>query len=209
MRLNSNESGARELFRKNMFLSAVIQTSSGSSPVTVRNMSASGAMIEAQTAPIEGTLLKLVRGPLQALGRVAWQADRQCGIRFEAGIDVDRWLLPLRNLRQQEVDGVFSSTFRAHSDAISGRPSQNRTTDADVAETAETVANLLRAVADQFANDPILVATRFFELQAFDVAVQALEAIRSRESDSPPSRLHSAVEACKHLLNEIQAANRQ
>ena len=74
--------------RSNVFLAATLVVAGTSVPVRVRNISARGALIDGGKLPPEGTAIELRRGSLAATGAIAWHVSGQCGVRFDADIDV-------------------------------------------------------------------------------------------------------------------------
>lgn len=65
-------------------------------PVRVRNLSATGALIEGVMLPLAGAQVTLRRGECEATGRTMWVAPGRCGLEFDAPIRVASWL-PARN----------------------------------------------------------------------------------------------------------------
>lgn len=186
----------RQSERKNLFLSAVIDTPFGRRPARIRNMCASGAMIEARDIPEEGSFVSLRRGSLHVRGCVAWRNHDRGGLALSSAIDVDAWLAPPANSRQAEVDAIFHRPLSAsdRTETVADEPQ-----DRDVAEALSVLGDLLRAVGDRFARDPVILANRTLELQAFDVAAQVLEALAGG-TNGASSRVPNAVGACRHLF---------
>lgn len=199
----ADQGSAREFKRKNMFLSAVLETPLGGQPVRVRNMCASGAMLECAEPPTEGLSVKLRRGSLYTNARVVWSREGRCGINLASPVNVDDWLAPSANSRQAEVDAIFSRSpcrgFKWQANLCAAEPREP-----GIVEATSIVADLLRTVGEQFAKDPVIVANRALELQMFDAAVQVLEAIGSREADTRANRLGNSTGTCRQLLKAIQ-----
>ena len=195
----------RRAKRKNMFLSAVIDTPSGRSAARVRNLSPTGAMIESAQLPEQGSSVRLRRGSLHVSGRVAWSGGGRCGLELTSAIDVADWLSPVPNTRQAEADAIFAG----YSPSPFDEPSKLTADPLDPSnffEAADLVASLLRAVGDQLSRDPVILATRALELQAFDLAVQTLEAMASPQLNSNSDRLRNAASACEELLQALSDA---
>ena len=95
--------------RSNVFLSASLAAGDGSLPIRVRNLSASGALVDGTSLPSAGTMIRLVRGALSAEAVVAWQANGQAGIRFVREIDVAAWVSRPGHPGQQRVDDAFAA----------------------------------------------------------------------------------------------------
>lgn len=190
----------RQSERKNLFLSAVIDTPLGRRPARIRNMCVSGALVEAPDIPEEGSFVSLRRGALHARGRVAWRTHDRGGLALSSAIDVDAWLAPPANSRQAEVDAMFHQSLSAivPIETVGDEPQ-----DRDIDDAFRVLVDLFQAVGDRFARDPVILANRALELQAFDVAAQVLEAL-ARGSSGASCRLPNAVGACRHLLLALE-----
>ena len=70
--------------RSNVFLAASIEVSGSTLPVKLRNLSSQGALIEGDGLPVEGTEILFRRKNLSVKGRVAWVANDQAGVAFNA-----------------------------------------------------------------------------------------------------------------------------
>jgi hypothetical protein len=98
--------------RSNVFLSASLVTSSSTSPIRIRNLSAHGALVDGGSLPAAGLAVRLVRGELTISGRIAWQAGDQAGISFQKQIDVHQWVRRVGHVGQQRVDSVVAAIRR-------------------------------------------------------------------------------------------------
>lgn len=192
--------------RKNVFLSAVVETQTGKYPIRVRNMCATGAMIEGADLPKEGSAVMLRRGSLQAHGHVAWCRNGECGLLLVTPVDVERWLAPPANARQAEVDAMFGRSTAVHSKEAIACVAIAEPPDPTILRAVAILADLLRAVGDRFTRDPIVLTNYTLEMQAFDVAAQALEAMAQQGADPTANRLGNATEACKHLVEALVPA---
>ena len=61
----------------------------GSGPVTIRDLSLSGAQIEGSRLPPLGRLLILKKGALEAAARIAWRKGNRAGVRFVQPLSAD------------------------------------------------------------------------------------------------------------------------
>lgn len=95
--------------RNNIFVMAALYASGRSvTPVRVRNISRTGALIEAGALPTVGTKVRLSRASLSASGTVVWIEGSKCGVQFDASISVANWLPQgRRGIGQQFVDELF------------------------------------------------------------------------------------------------------
>ena len=78
---------SRRSRRSNLLMAASIEHGGGLTEVTLRNLSAQGAMVEGDHGLEEGADVLLRKGELAMVGRVAWVADRQAGIAFAESLD--------------------------------------------------------------------------------------------------------------------------
>ena len=69
--------------RSRVSLSAEIDSGAGPVPAHVRDISRSGALIEADSPPEEGTIVRLNCGSTTVDGRVAWSERGWFGLEFE------------------------------------------------------------------------------------------------------------------------------
>lgn len=68
--------------RSNVLLAASIEVSGQVLAVKLRNLSAEGALIEADGLPVEGTEVLFRRNELAARSRIVWVHDRYAGVAF-------------------------------------------------------------------------------------------------------------------------------
>jgi hypothetical protein len=109
------ETDQRSAGRSNVFLAAVLHGGATAVPVRIRNISATGALIEATSLPSAGTAVRLVRGDLCASGELAWTTARHAGIRFVDAIHVEGWVKRVGHSGQQRVDTVVEALRRSES----------------------------------------------------------------------------------------------
>ena len=167
---------ARSEPRTNMFVMAAISASTASGPVRIRNLSPSGALIEAKALPMPGELVMLRRGEDSISGKVVWTEAGKAGLHFEAKVHVAKWL-PGGQSAQQQVD----ETFQQIKDAAHVSPPAPRTaplhSQMPSALDFRRLARAIDALADDLADDPAVVARYGTRLQALDIAGQALRKV--------------------------------
>lgn len=88
----SNSPQNRKTRRSNVLMSASLELSGTSLPVKLRNLSAEGALVEADTLPVEGASIMFRKGELCVQGRVAWAKTRHAGISFVRKLDPEQVL---------------------------------------------------------------------------------------------------------------------
>ena len=88
----SNSPQNRKARRSHVLMSASLELSGTSLPVKLRNLSADGALVEADTLPVEGASILFRKGDLTVQGHVAWAKTRHAGISFARKLDPDQVL---------------------------------------------------------------------------------------------------------------------
>ena len=83
---------SRGLARTHLFVAARLSFASGSSPVHLRNMSPSGALIEGPVLPSRGEPATLRRGSLEVIVKVVWTTGRKAGVSFLYPVHVADWM---------------------------------------------------------------------------------------------------------------------
>ena len=106
--LDQCEETRRAHQRTRMFVTAILSSAATTTNVRVRDMSESGAFIEADVLPLVGERVKLRKSELSATGIVVRREGNQAGLRFERPITVIDWL-PNKARSQLMVDIAFET----------------------------------------------------------------------------------------------------
>lgn len=165
---------SRSDLRTNMLVMAIIVSESGSGPCKVRNLSASGALVEGAVLPRTGASFELRRADLNIQGQVVWSGPGRVGLRFNSVVTVSEWLPRAPASGQQRVDelvqqlkaGPCSSDPVAVPTTLPSMPVSG--TDLLRAKGA------LEALGNDLADDPEVLRRHSSKLQALDVAGQLL-----------------------------------
>ena len=155
-------------------MAATLYADAGSSPVTIRNMSLSGALIEGAVLPDVGERVRLKRGPLHASGAIAWRTDRKAGVRLEASVHVPDWMSRQINAGQERVDELVS-IVRNHgpmATAVHVAATGQLSVEAELHQLRLELSELEAALLQ----DVVVVATHP-EIQAIDIAVQRIDRV--------------------------------
>jgi hypothetical protein len=185
MSLQGRASDARKDTRVSLYLAASLYCDGCSSPVKIRNISPTGALLESATSCPAGALVQLVRGSLIVHGLVAWSDHGRCGVNFSGSIDVQKWCAPPGNAEQERVDEIVRVV------KAGAVPLPVSTASKDLADSAnqafsgdlQRVAELLARVGDRLAKDGIVVAQYATELQNLDIAMQVIATLKSMGTD--------------------------
>ena len=93
--------------RSNVFLNAAMLAGGKPTHVRVQNISETDALLDGSCLPPEGSPVQLRRGSLVANGEIAWQTRGQCGLHFEAPVDVPAWVRRVGQASQDRVDRLI------------------------------------------------------------------------------------------------------
>lgn len=170
--------------RTRMFVTANLSSATMSGNVRVRNMSASGTLLEADALPAVGERVKLRKGELSAIGKVVRREANQAGVHFERPVNPVDWL-PNKAGSQLMVDMAFQAIKPLYE---GGPPIANQLTNARAEASAlpssqtsrdelEGIADMLDALADKMSEDPVIVASYLDKLQVLDIASQKLRKV--------------------------------
>lgn len=164
--------GRREA-RTNMFVLATLVSGTASNRVKIRNMSASGALIEGPLLPRAGATFSLCRADTTLTGRVAWSAGNRAGLSFDVRAIVADWL-PSTNAGQRATDQAVQLAKAEKAAGILPTSNAPLQPSAILAKDLTTMAAMLDQLADELAGDPQVVAKFMTKLQILDIAGQAL-----------------------------------
>lgn len=156
--------------RTNLFFIASLSARGISTPVTVRNLSPSGALIEGAVLPPAGTIVHLRRGSLCVDGEIAWCRAGQAGIAFASAISVRDWLPGAKSTTQKQIDEVVHELRMKGAVQWDSAPSPPEPAKAMIAEEIAQLRGLLEEIAIALADDPQMVAAHFDKLQMLDIA---------------------------------------
>lgn len=171
----SGPNGARAERRTNLFVSATLSWGHGFSPVVIRNLSASGALVEAAVLPAPGSSVELSRGRLRARGRVIWCHERRAGLELSSRIIVSDWLPQGSAVAQARVDQVIhhlKSGDCAKTAAANPLPEGPKT--GALYEELTELKQKIESAAEQLAADPSIVAEHADKLQLLDMVAHRL-----------------------------------
>lgn len=167
------EDCARREIRTNMFVLATLVSGTASNRVKIRNMSASGALIEGPLLPRTGATFSLCRADTTLTGRVVWSTDGRAGLAFDGRAVVADWL-PSTNAGQRATDQAVQLAKAEKAAGLLPSSQSTLAPSAILAKDLATMAAMLDQLADELAGDPQVVAKFMTKLQILDIAGQAL-----------------------------------
>lgn len=154
--------------RKSLFVQATLHFIDGFCSVKLRNVSPTGALIEAERLPRSGTPVEMRRGKLVAMGTIIWKRAGKAGIEFLSETDVRRWMPA--GAGQGAVDPAFQVFAGEPASAFVPPMPEAQITTGDI----EAVATMLDDLADTLSGDAGVLFHYAAKLQALDVASQML-----------------------------------
>jgi hypothetical protein len=169
--------------RKNLLLTASIESEKLKTLVRIRNLSESGAMLDGAVFPEVGAELILRRMDVEIGASVVWRRAGRCGVTFDGAVSVDEWVVGARlpgsrrSHGQARVDAI-QAEMRCGKAPISDEPGpldgpiQAGLLDSRIAEELGHVRRLLEAVGDELTDDALIVQRHGRALQNFDIACQ-------------------------------------
>ena len=169
------ESDQRSQGRSNVFLTAVLDSGTARCPVRVRNLSRSGALIEASSLPPLGSAVSIVRGELSARGTLAWVDAGHAGISFTGEIDVAAWVKRVGHGGQQRVDGLVAALR-------SSAPPPNDVQRAAAADSLPQLSAALDKLCEEMAASASMSVELGEQLLKLDWIANALRTIASGSS---------------------------
>ena len=185
--------------RKNLFLTATLVAGGVSRAVRVRNLSASGALVEAATLPATGAAATLQRGSLHCECVLVWRAQGRGGLKFVDPIDLSKWIPGTWSDGQMQVDRAIAEA-RAGTIAPAPVPTVG---DANVeiesgllrriADELAFVSRRLEALGDDLTNDTHVVMRHATSLQELDISMQILGHIARLLVADRPDELVKAI----------------
>ena len=188
----SYTSNARGAPRESLYLAAALYCDGSPAPIKIRNMSASGALVEGPALPNVGALVQLIRGDLIVHALVAWSAGSRCGLKFSGGVDVQRWRVAPTNAEQQRVDDIVrlvkagAVPFPVPPPPQGGQDNERLDPGPELSGDLRRASELLDDLGAVLSSDPDVVTRHGPKLQNLDIAMQviaAVETIISGQSD--------------------------
>lgn len=158
-----------------MFLVATLYFGRATTAVRVRNMSATGALVEGADLPPMGSTIILRRGALEAAGTAVWSESGKAGLAFGEPVTVSAWLPSKETKRQTQIDEIaFTMKQAARSvDAVLVPVRDDEQSVAAAVDELVAVQAQLGRLGDQLALDAGLLE-KHPEVQLLDVAGQRI-----------------------------------
>lgn len=176
--------------RKNLMLSATIESAGTRVAVRIRNLSETGAMLDGPVLPGPGAQLVLRRAEIEIGAIVVWSEAGRCGIRFDnVAASVDEWVTGKRPLAfagqqgQARVDAIQSAVrsgaVLAEVAPVVAGPLDTGTLDRRIADEIVHVQRLIDTLGEALVEDPEMLQRHMGALQNLDRASQILEHLGS------------------------------
>lgn len=173
--------------RKNLLLAATIETGTLSGQVRIRNLSQTGAMLDAPILPDAGVRLVLRRAAIEMGATVVWNANGRCGIQFDdSGVSVEEWVAGARTASfdghtgQARIDAIQAAlragaAMPADEEPPAGRNGLSTSLiEARLVEELDYVRRLLDDLGEELVEDPAVIQEHLAAVQNLDRATQVL-----------------------------------
>ena len=185
----------RAASRTNLYLAATLVGRRSRLAVTLRNLSATGALVRARV-PLQGDgPVSLIRGSLRVEGMLAWTDGCSGGLSFDEPIDLAEWA-PAASRGQSAVDQRIAHSrdeigqLDARRDAVAAPPADQANLIARIAEELAFASRRLEGLGSELADDPTVVRRYPAQLHQIDITMQTLAHLgRLLLSDRPAALL--------------------
>lgn len=178
---------ARIAPRINLFLAATVHAGISRAPVRIRNMSATGALLEGSVIPRVGAHISLRRCDIAIGGTVVWSAGARCGVQFDHDTRVEDWIAGTRSAEasltgQVRVDAA-QAAMRSGADSILRAvpptppppPADDPELDRRLAQELAYLGRMIEMMGNELSDEPVVVQRHFKALQNFDIVKQTLD----------------------------------
>lgn len=176
----------RQAQRRNLFVAATLQYGGISQPVRIRNLSTTGALIEAASLPMVGMSVLLQRGTQAVHATMRWCESDRGGLLFAEPIALPRWIpgaidLPAEPTPVAEPVATVPDAPGAIRPARAGSDLNRR-----IAEEVAFVSRRIDAIGERLAGEVLIVGRHALSLQELDLSSQTLTALAMViEADRP------------------------
>lgn len=189
---------ARQSPRTNTMLAASLEFGGERHPVFVRNLSASGAMVEGKVLAFQGQAVTLHRDQQSIAAEVAWVAGNRCGLAFGVQVRVDALIkrspgavgpVPAHQARVDAIQRALRDTASIpafqETEALVGAAAVGK----KLVDEVGYAHRLVEMVNDALSNDGYILARHAVILQQLDEAEQLLRKLNADLSaESAPGR---------------------
>jgi hypothetical protein len=170
--------------RNNIFVMAALYVGGGSTPVRIRNMSRSGALVEAAVLPVAGSQVRLARGSISVSGEIMWVDRHKAGVRFDSPTSPNDWLPGgKRGAGQQMADELAHQARLGASSRTTSREAQPQSP--QLSEELLRLHQVLMRAGEELASNSALTAGQLIALQEIDVTAQRLAGLAGEVGGNP------------------------
>lgn len=178
---DSSADNRRVAPRTFLMLAATVSCGAALTPVRIRNVSETGALIEGASLPDAGEAILLSRGETEIDAIVSWASGSRRGVHFSHPVAVDIWRAgkPVAAPASQGRVDLIQAAARQGQNAASlpAPPPADRwmgELESRMAEELAFVQRLVETLGDALVSDPAVVHRHTEALQNIDVASQIL-----------------------------------
>ena len=189
----SPDSDLRAETRTHLFMVAILGVGAAAVPVRIRNLSASGALIEGPNLPVADTAVTIRRGGLSVEGVIAWRSGNQAGMGFASPISVPAWLPRNGGSKQSEIDRMmFEAKNGGARHEERPRPVCSLVDPNRALVELVSLRNELTILEDALVQDVRLVAAHP-DIQLLDIALQRVDRLLSLAKEVGLALRHSCT----------------
>lgn len=186
---SSDQCEVRSVPRTGLFLAAVLHSSAGAQPVRIRNLSASGALIEGFSPLALGEAVRLERASNSSSAVVRWSNAERAGLEFDDPILMDAWvpsaLAQQQSAFERRVHAVRNG-LRIPDDFADQKPVLNARISCEI----ELAKRTLAACLDELSNSSLLITRHPRAFQDIEITCQVLGHLAQiLSSDDPASAI--------------------
>lgn len=154
--------------RKSLFAQATLHFADGCCSIKIRNISPTGAQVEAENLPPRGTVVEVRRGGVSIVGTLMWRREGKAGVAFHNLADVANWM------PRQGSQAAVDRSFQVFKKAPTAKPEPDPRTATILPDDIEVVARMLDDLGETLSGDAGVLYQYSAKLQALNVAAQML-----------------------------------
>jgi len=186
-------SDLRSEARTHLFMVALLGAGAAAMPVRIRNLSASGALIEGANLPAAGAAVTIRRGGLSVEGALAWRSSNQAGVGFASNISVPAWLPKNGGSKQSAIDRLmFEAKSGPAGQSERPRPVCSLVDPNRALVELVSLRKELTILEDALVQDVRLVAAHP-DIQLLDIALQRVDRLLSLAKEVGLALRHSCT----------------
>lgn len=166
--------------RRKVFLAAVIGLDKTTTECRIKNLTQTGALIEANSNFARGTTVIINRGELCIAGEVMWSRDNLFGVRFSDEINVQKWLeepFSAETINTPHKSRSLLASTQLNRSGLDHVAIDENIVNLRLREELLYVTRIIEEVGQILVKDPFLRVRHYSSLQQLDIGKQMLSEI--------------------------------